>query len=222
MRPGDWVSAWDPEQRETGKGIARVVRQVKGSEMRVTGANLRFRVVLDQKVDLQLGDYLFHEETINRDMVIRRCRNSRLGKHASNRWRTPVRIEDCTFRNMSFHIYAGNGRTVERPRPRHIVIDGSVIEERRDFTSFDAWNVEISNTSFEGPAKMIFRNTALATFQDVQWKNGPETIISAKDGTSIIFRGENTRNGETDLKNRITLGKDCRVRFGRNSKGTDR
>ncbi|MDT8389824.1 MAG: hypothetical protein RRC34_04870 [Lentisphaeria bacterium] len=213
FQPGDWVSAWDPKQVETGKGIARIIQPVEGSETRGTGANFRFRVVLDRDVDLQLGDYLFHEETINWDMVIRRCTNSRLGKHASNRWRTPVKIEDCTFRNMSFHIYAGDGMTIERPRPRHIVIDKSVIEERIDFTGFDAWDVKISKTLFEGPAMIIFRNTDLATFEDVQWKDGPETIIMATDGTTITFKGENTRNGKADLKNRITLDKDCQVHF---------
>lgn len=114
---------------------------------------------------------------------------------------------------MSFHIYAGDGMTIERPRPRHIVINESVIEERRDFTSFDAWDVKISKTQFEGPAKMIFRNTALATFQDVQWKHGPETIIMATDGTTITFKGENARNGKADLKNRVKLDNNSQVSF---------
>lgn len=212
-QPGDWISAWDPQQVNTGKGIARVIKFVEGSETKADGANHRFRILLDRKVDLRVGDYAFNEETINWDMVIRRCENSRLGKHASNRWRTPVRIEDCTFRNMSFHIYGGDGVTIERPRPRHIVINKCVIEERREFTICDAWDVEISNTSFEGPAKMIFRNTALATFQDVRWKGGPETIMTAKDGTTITLKGENTRNGKTDLKKRVSLDKDCRASY---------
>ena len=216
FQPGDWISAWDPKQVNTGKGIARVVQTVKKSETKPSGANHRFRLVLDRAVDLQVGDYAFNEETINWDMVIRHCIHSDVGKMGTTRWRTPVLIEDCQFKNIRMHIYAGNSRTIERPRPRHIVIKNSLINDKLNITCHDAWNVSVSNSIFSGPAQTIFRHTANVTYENVQWKDGPETIISAKDGTTITFKGKNTRNGQADLKKRITLlTKDCRVNYSK-------
>jgi hypothetical protein len=215
-QPGDWISAWDSQQVETGKGIARVVTVVKGSTAKAAGANHRFRVLLDRKVDLRPGDYAFNEETINWDMVIRRCTHSDVGKMGTTRWRTPVLIEDCQFKNIRMHIYAGNSRTIERPRPRHVEIRNSLINDKLNITCHDAWNVSVSNSIFSGPAQTVFRHTADVTYENVEWRNGPETIILAKNGTTITFKGKNTRNGQADLKKRITLQtKDCRVNYSK-------
>jgi hypothetical protein len=205
FQPGDWISAWDPKQANTGKGIARVVQTVKGSETKPSGADHRFRLILDRTVDLQVGDYAFNEETINWDMVIRRCTHSDVGKMGTTRWRTPVLIEDCQFKNIRMHIYAGNSRTIERPRPRHIVIKNSLINDKLNFICHDAWDVTISDSIFTGPATTIFRNTKLVNYENVTWKNAGKTVIAVKDGTTVRFNGDNRCNGKIDLKSRITL-----------------
>ena len=214
FQPGDWISAWDPKQVNTGKGIARVVHTVKGSETKLSSANYRFLVVLDRTVDLQIGDYAFNEETINWDMVIRRCTHSDVGKHGSTRWRTPVLIEDCQFKNISIYIYAGDMSTVERPRPRHIVIKDSLINGKSNFRCNDAWDVTITDSIIDSAAQTHFRNTALVTYENVSWKNGGENLITVKDGTTIRFKGNISYDGNADMKSRVTfLTEDNRVYF---------
>lgn len=199
-KPGDWLSAWDPKQKNTGKGIARVVETVQGSETRPKGANHRFLIRLDRTVDLRVGDFLFHEETINWDMVIRRCINSKLGKHGSTRWRTPVSIEDCQLDNISIHIYGGNKATLERPRPRHIVFKDSIIGERTGFHCNDAWDVSLQNLTIDSAAQSIFKNSAMVNCRNVSWKNASKVPIVAKDGTTIRFFGRNSINGEKKIQ----------------------
>lgn len=204
-QPGDWISAWDPKQVKTGKGIARVVKVVENSSAAAPGANHRFRILLDRKVGLQIGDYSFNEETINWDMVIRRCTHSDVGKMGTTRWRTPVLIEDCNFKNITMHIYAADGYTVERPRPRHIEIRNSLINEKMNFRCTDAWNVSITDSTIDSTAVTGFRNTPFVTYNNVTWKNAPKKFIGVKNGTGIVFKGDCRVNGSKEIKTGISF-----------------
>ena len=52
---------------------------------------------------------------------------------------------------------------------------------------------------------------ARVSYDSVEWRNAPETIITAKNGTNITFKGNDTRIGKTDLKKRFSVNKSSRV-----------
>jgi hypothetical protein len=54
---------------------------------------------------------------------------------------------------------------------------------------------------------------ARVSYDSVEWRNAPETIITAKNGTNITFKGKKNRNGKTDLKKRFSVNKSSRVNY---------
>ena len=52
---------------------------------------------------------------------------------------------------------------------------------------------------------------ARVSYDSVEWRNAPETIITAKNGMNITFKSKNTRNGKTDLMKRVNVDKSSRV-----------
>ena len=133
---GDLVSFWD-ENQTVYYGMARITETNQGKWRSVIYLGLDTEIT-----GAQAGAYAINEETINRDMVVRNCRSTPKGRTVAVRNRTPILYENCNFQNIHFWTYLGEPW---RTRPRNIVFDNCIINERNTFNVDDAWNVTIKD-----------------------------------------------------------------------------
>lgn len=175
-RPGDWISFWDLPQRER-VGIARI-------------ATIDARqgcLTLDRTLDLSAAHYALNEDTFNRDMVIRDCKTTRLGKAASVRLRCPIQFQACHLDNIHFWIYSG----ADRPRPRGVVFEDCFIWDRLTLNVDNAWDIAFRRCTLEKTV-VEFDNVPSVTMEDVRWIHSPREPMRLENCSRLHMSGRNT------------------------------
>ena len=183
-RPGDWISFWDKSQRQR-MGMARIATMDAGRPD---------WLVLDRKLDLKAAHYALNEETFNRDMVIRDCQTTRLGKGASVRLRCPIQFQNCNLDNIHFWIYSGENRS----RPRGVVFEDSYIQDRGTVNIDNAWDIAFKRCTLDKTI-LEFDNVPSAIIEDVQWIHSTQEIARLENGSNLHISGHTTRNGQPSL-----------------------
>lgn len=181
----DWVSFWD-ENQTTYYGMARII------DVNQTSSASRIDITLDRSIEgVAAGAFAINEETINRDMVIRNCTSSPMGRIIAVRQRTPILYQNCDFQNIHFFIYMGEPW---RTRPRNVVFDNCYINERLTFHVNDTWNVTLKNCTINS-AMVDLKNVRNTYLENITWTNSSVNAIEARNNSNVYVFGESIYNG---------------------------
>ncbi len=138
---GDLVSFWN-EAQTVYYGMSRITNVTQGASKSFID------ITLDSVLNINTQNtYAINEENLNRDMVIRNSSTAPKGRKTAVRQRTPILYQNCNFQNIHFWIYMGEPW---RTRPRNIVFDKCILNERETFNVDDTWNLTLKNTKIIG------------------------------------------------------------------------
>lgn len=186
---GDLVSFWD-ENQTVYYGMARITAVSQTASLSLID------ITLDSIVDrAQVGSYAINEEIINRDMVVRNCTTTPSGRNVGVRQRTPILYKDCDFQNIHFWTYCGEPW---RTRPRNVVFDNCIINERMTFNVDDAWNVIIKNCTINA-GQVDVSNCPNILMDSINFTNITGDAIQLRSGSNAYLFGKYTYNGNPSL-----------------------
>lgn len=188
---GDWASFWSSDQ-SIFRGMARVISATDV-------ANPNFAVTCESiPAGVTANDIVLHEESLNRNTVIRNSRTTNVGtEDSSTRFRgTDVLLQNNHFEDFGLRFEWSDG--LGTPRARDVVIeacyigttDGAVTVSRSLGVLFK--NCTINNTEVicNSGAENIY-------FDNVAWTGSSGDILDLKSASTAWLFGDSSRNGST-------------------------
>lgn len=199
----DWVSFWN-ENQTVFYGMARITGVNEGS----SGSYIYINT--DRDLKIKAGAYAINEETINRDMVVRKCNTTPQGRIIACRLRTPILFKDCNFQNIHMYAYCGEPW---RPRPRNIVFENCYINERSSLKFNDTWNAVLKNCTLN-KAGIELNNCNEMIIDNFKWTNATGNAIVAKNNSHAYVFGDYTWNNDSAMvQNKCTKDENSTITF---------
>ncbi len=188
-QPGDWASFWSPDQ-ETLRGMARVV-----SAKDVTVPH--YAVTLESvPAGVTPGDVVLHEESLNRNTIIRNCSTTNVGTESST---TRFRGTDVLFLNNRFEEFDLRLEFSDRlgtPRARDVVVEDTYINSVEGRVTLSRpLGVVFRRCTLDGVDVLCRHAAENIYFDNVAWTNMAGNILTLSQGSQAWLFGGTRRNG---------------------------
>lgn len=198
-QPGDWASFWSADQQAL-RGMARVVGAVD-----VTSPN--YEVTLETiPGGAVAGDIVLHEESLNRNTVVRNCTTAKVGtKSATTRLRgTDVHFENNHFEEFDFRLEFDD--SLGTPRARDVMVENTYFSSvDGDVTISKPLGVVFKGCTLNGVAAVCNPGAENIYFDGIAWTNMSANILSLSGSSSAWLFGGSSRNGSTSgLSSQVT------------------
>ena len=190
-QPGDWASFWSADQGIL-RGMARVVsaKDVAPPHFAVT---LEF-----VPASATVGDVVLHEESLNRNTVIRNCTTTRVGTESST---TRFRGTDVLFQNNRFEEFDLRLEFSDRlgtPRARDVVVEDTTISSVEGRVTLSRpLGVVFRRCTLDGVDVLCRHGAENVYFDKVAWTNMTGNILTLSRGSRAWLFGESSRNGSS-------------------------
>ena len=190
-QPGDWASFWSPDQG-TLRGMARVVgaKDVAASNYAVTLESVPAGVAA--------GDVVLHEESLNRNTVIRNCTTTSVGTESSTtRFRgTDVLFQNNRFEEFDFRLEFND--SLGTPRARDVVVEDTYISSvDGSVTLSRPLGVVFKGCTLDGVDVLCRHGAENVYFDGVAWTHMTGNILTLSHGSHAWLFGRSSRNGST-------------------------
>jgi len=190
-QPGDWASFWSADQRIL-RGMARVV-----SAKDVAAPH--YTVALESvPAGVTEGDVVLHEESLNRNTVIRNCTTTRVGTESST---TRFRGTDVLFQNNRFEEFDLRLEFSDRlgtPRARDVVVEDTTISSVEGRVTLSRpLGVVFRRCTLDGVDVLCRHGAENVNFDNVAWTNMTNSILTLSQGSQAWLFGGSNRNGST-------------------------
>lgn len=188
-QPGDWASFWSPDQGNL-RGMARVVsaKDVAAPHYAVTLESV--------PAGATEGDVVLHEESLNRNTVIRNCRTTNVGTESST---TRFRGTDVLFQNNRFEEFDLRLEFNDRlgtPRARDVVVEDTTISSVEGRVTLSRpLGVVFRRCTLEGVDVLCRHGAENVYFDNVTWTNMTGNILTLSQGSQAWLFGGSSRNG---------------------------
>jgi len=188
-QPGDWASFWSADQ-----GILRGMARVVGAKD-VVAPN--YAVALESMpTGVKAGDVVLHEESLNRNTVIRNCTTTSVGTESST---TRFRGTDVLFQNNHFEEFDFRLEFNDRlgtPRARNVVVENTYISSVDGRVTLSRpLGVAFKGCTLDGVDVFCRHGAENVYFDDVAWTNMTGNILNLSNGSQAWLFGGSRRNG---------------------------
>lgn len=190
-QPGDWASFWSPDQRIL-RGTARVVcaKDVAAPHYAVTLESVPASVTP--------GNVVLHEESLNRNTVIRNCTTTSVGTESST---TRFRGTDVLFQNnrfVEFDLRLEFSDRLGTPRARDVVVEDTYISSVEGRVTLSrALGVVFRRCTLDGVDVLCSHSTENICFDNVAWTHMTGNILTLSQCSQAWLFGGSSRNGRT-------------------------
>ena len=190
-QPGDWASFWSPDQGIL-RGMARIV-----SAKDVTAPH--YAVTLESvPAGVTPGDVVLHEESLNRNTVIRNCSTTKVGTESST---TRFRGTDVLFQNNRFEEFDLRLEFSDRlgtPRARDVVIENTYLSSVEGRVTLSRpMGVVFRRCTLDGVDVLCRHGAENVYFNNVAWTNMTDNILTLSQGSQAWLFGGSSRNGSS-------------------------
>jgi len=190
-QPGDWASFWSPDQGRL-RGMARVV-----SAKDVAAPH--YAVALESvPAGIKPGDVVLHEESLNRNTVIRNCTTTKVGTESST---TRFRGTNVLFQNNRFEEFDLRLEFSDRlgtPRARDVMVEDTYISSVEGRVTLSRpLGVVFRRCTLDGVDVLCRHGAENVNFNNVAWTNMTDTILTLSQISQAWLFGGSSRNGST-------------------------